>query len=492
MKRAFNPFLPGHEYIPDGEPYVFGNRVYIYGSHDRFDGAKYCMNDYVCWSAPVCDLADWRYEGVIYEKSADPLNKNGERCLYAPDVAQGADGRYYLYYTLDMLGVMSVAVCDTPAGQYRFYGYVKHQDDHIIGTKRGDLNQFDPGVLVDDDGRVHLYSGIALSKHIIPVLPQKLFFLVDLNRKRDGCYHMELEQDMITVKRGPKKLLSRAGERKDSFFGHEFLEASSIRKIHGKYYLIYSSYHGHELCYAVSNKPDGGFEYGGTIVSNGDIFLCGRTEANAVNYIANNHGSIIEINGQWYVFYHRHTNLCQFSRQACAEPINILPDGSIPQVEMTSCGLNGGPLLGEGEYEARIACQLYSGKGAKRYPYKKGAKTTIHPYFTQDQPDAAECRQYIANMRDGATAGFKYFEMDKLNQISVSVRGTASGKLEVRTQPKGASIAEIPITARPGCQSFSAMVKQMNGVCALYFTYRGQGYMDFDTFTLASYKDKLD
>ena len=37
-KQAFNPYLPSWEYIPDGEPYVFGDRVYVYGSHDYFNG----------------------------------------------------------------------------------------------------------------------------------------------------------------------------------------------------------------------------------------------------------------------------------------------------------------------------------------------------------------------------------------------------------------------------------------------------------------------
>ena len=36
-KQAFNPYLPSWEYIPDGEPYVFGGRVYIYGSHDMYN-----------------------------------------------------------------------------------------------------------------------------------------------------------------------------------------------------------------------------------------------------------------------------------------------------------------------------------------------------------------------------------------------------------------------------------------------------------------------
>ena len=77
-KQAFNPYLPSWEYIPDGEPYVFGDRVYVYGSHDYFNGYVFCMGDYVCWSAPVDDLGNWRYEGVIYPKTADPLNPEGK------------------------------------------------------------------------------------------------------------------------------------------------------------------------------------------------------------------------------------------------------------------------------------------------------------------------------------------------------------------------------------------------------------------------------
>ena len=73
-KQAYNPYLPSFEYVPDGEPRVFGERVYVYGSHDRFDGPDFCVNDYVCWSAPVSDLTDWRYEGVIYRAGQDAKN----------------------------------------------------------------------------------------------------------------------------------------------------------------------------------------------------------------------------------------------------------------------------------------------------------------------------------------------------------------------------------------------------------------------------------
>ena len=65
-KQAYNPYLPSYEYVPDGEPYVFGDRLYVYGSHDKFNGDTFCVNDYVCWSASVDDLGDWRFEGIIF------------------------------------------------------------------------------------------------------------------------------------------------------------------------------------------------------------------------------------------------------------------------------------------------------------------------------------------------------------------------------------------------------------------------------------------
>ena len=159
--QAFNPYLPSWEYIPDGEPYVFGDRVYVYGSHDKFNAPIFCVKDYVCWSAPLNNLADWSCSGVIFRKNQDPMNRTGLRLLFAPDVAPGPDGRYYLYYAYDFLGTIGVAVCDKPDGQYEFYGHVHYADGTLLGRRKGDEFPFDPGVLVDDDDRVYLYSGFA-------------------------------------------------------------------------------------------------------------------------------------------------------------------------------------------------------------------------------------------------------------------------------------------------------------------------------------------
>lgn len=479
--QAFNPFLPSYEYIPDAEPYVFGDRVYIYGSHDKFNGERFCENDYVCWSAPLDQLDAWRYEGVIYRKDQDPMNEDGSRCLYAPDIQQGLDGRYYLYYALDDLGIMSVAVCDTPTGSFEYYGSVKYPNGKIVGDREGDIFQFDPGIFIDDDERIYLYSGISPedSRDVDRAFK---------NRRYEGAYCMELERDMLTVKEGPKVIIPKKGYADGTDFeGHEFFEASSMRKINDKYYFIYSSINGHELCYALSDRPDGGFVYGGTIISNGDIYLDGRTQAESLNYTGNNHGSLVEIKGQWYVFYHRQTNQHSFSRQACAEKIYIDKDGHIKQVEMTSCGLNDGPLEGKGEYEAYIACNLFSKEGAHFYSSSEKSREDYkkHPYFTQTGTDREENGdQYIANMQDGATAGFKYFNLQNASKISVQVRGNANGEMVVSSVIGGDILAHIPIDANDTYQYFASELKVRNDVSALYFQFNGDGYLDFKSFIL--------
>ena len=177
-----NPYLPSWEYIPDGEPYVFDGRVYVYGSHDKFNGWAFCLNDYVCWSAPVDDLGNWRYEGVIYRKDQDPRNADGHACLYAPDVTVGPDGRYYLYYVLDKEDVVSVAVCDTPAGQYEFYGYVHDKNGGLLGERPGDEPQFDPGLLTEGDV-TYLYTGFCAAN----------------DAKRHGPMLTVLDKDMLTI-----------------------------------------------------------------------------------------------------------------------------------------------------------------------------------------------------------------------------------------------------------------------------------------------------
>jgi arabinoxylan arabinofuranohydrolase len=369
-----NPYLPNWEYIPDGEPRVFGDRIYVYGSHDRKDSIDFCDYKLKVWSAPVSDPTKWVCHGDIF-RSRDGHDSPSDvdwtdELLFAPDVVERG-GKYYLYaYIVNAKGC--VAVADRPEGPFRLlsryeYDIPNHYDNGTF---------IDPGVLVDDDGRVYIYCGY------------------------QGSYMCELKDNMYEAVPGSYKLdIIPTAEP------HRFFEACSPRKINGTYYLIYSPQRGSCLDYATSDSPTGPFSYRGTIIDNGIDFPGG-----------NDHGSVCCVNGQWYIFYHRMTNGTIMSRRGCVERIEILPDGTIPQVEMTSLGFE--ESLNPYDFtQADTACVL-----------KGGCYITETSVF--ERP--------IVNVTDGCVMGWKYFDFgedfaSKTMQIRLKLRGTGSrGRVHVR------------------------------------------------------------
>lgn len=374
-----NPYLPNWEYIPDGEPRVFGDRIYVYGSHDRKDSIDFCDYKLKVWSAPVSDPTKWVCHGDIF-RSRDGHDSPSDvdwtdELLFAPDVVERG-GKYYLYaYIVNAKGC--VAVADRPEGPFRLlsryeYDIPNHYDNGTF---------IDPGVLVDDDGRVYIYCGY------------------------QGSYMCELKDNMYEAVPGSYKLdIIPTAEP------HRFFEACSPRKINGTYYLIYSPQRGSCLDYATSDSPTGPFTYRGTIIDNGIDFPGG-----------NDHGSVCCVNGQWYIFYHRMTNGTIMSRRGCVERIEILPDGTIPQVEMTSLGFE--ESLNPYDFtQADTACVL-----------KGGCYITETSVF--ERP--------IVNVTDGCVMGWKYFDFgedfaSKTMQIRLKLRGTGSrGRVHVRLDSEG-------------------------------------------------------
>ena len=235
---------------------------------------------------------------------------------------------------------------DHQEGPFTLLGKYNYSDEDA-----GDNGIFnDAGVLVDDDGRVHIYYGFT-ENHYGEIDP------ADMRTIIPGSYRA----DMI-----PR------GEGDDDFF-----EASSPRKINGKYYLIYSPRKGSRLFYAISDSPTGPFRRMGAIIDNGVDYPAG-----------NDHGSVCCINGQWYIFYHRMTNGSIMQRQGCVERIEILPDGTIPQVEMTSLGFEES-LSPYRITPAEIACVL-----------KGGCFVTEKDIFTR----------VITGIKTGSVIGYRYFD----------------------------------------------------------------------------------
>lgn len=483
--QAFNPYLPQNVYIPDGEPHVFGERVYVFGSHDRQGGNTFCMLPYEVWSAPVDDLANWTSKGINYTAEDDPHKDENHRYLYAPDCVQGPDGRYYLYYCFGgYSNPISVAVCDTPDGTYHYYGDVHTADGEPL--HRG--IPFDPAV-INDGGVIRLYYGAGypfdnMRCFLTNPLCDKLTTAIlgktteEIRSEKGGVFGpvaVTLQNDMLTVASEPQKIMP-SKTRGTQWAKEPFFEASSIRKIGSTYYFVYSSWANHALCYATSAYPDRDFTYRGVIISNGDIGLYGRKKKDRVNATGNNHGGLVQIGEQWYIFYHRLTHLTNYSRQGCAEPITILPDGSIPQVEMTSCGLNNGPLCGTGTYPASICCNLTNGK----MPHISAKEVKgIVPCIDDEYGET-----YVKNIANDMWVGYKYFDMTYTKAVTFRYRGSGTGKLKLMGALGGAPLAEAHIAPAAAWAPVRFELCSGSARQALFLYYTGNGTIDLRDFTL--------
>lgn len=471
MALSHNPYLPLWEHIPDGEPRVFGDRLYVFGSHDLENGHEFCEQDYVTWSTPCDDLSKWRYEGIIYRKDQDPDNTDHQP-LYAPDVVQGPDGRYYLYYCVKFQDSIQVAVADRPTGPYAFLGSVCYPD----GRRMQENQPYDPSVLVDK-GHVYLYFGFAPCMINIPRYK---------NQDLKGCSVVELAQDMRTVLQGPSIVLpSQRYGAGTAFEGNEYFEGPSIRKIGQTYYLLYSSVNTHQLCYATSTDPMHGFTYRGCIVSNGDVGYHGRKEADKLMSVGNDHGGLVKVNGTWYMFYHRHTSLNQYNRQGCAEHVQILPDGSIPQVTITTSGLHDGLLPGKGIYPAVLCCNLTNGHMGALSSLGRTNKEVDFPYLASDaspsmnEPDT-EAERYIANISNGTKIGYKYLRLADTRKIRMRFRGTGDGHFWIRTQMDNeeTNAGKLEIKQADVWTDVAADTDFQESDQELYLVYEGTGKLD--------------
>ena len=417
-----NPYMPLWEHIPDGEPYVFEDpdqpgkkRVYVYGSHDNLI-TEYCGRDQVVWSASVDSLNNWRYDGVILvvdkNRDGEPFDSVGTAdVLYAPDVTLVTDANgkktYYLFPN-DQTGGRNglIAKSDRPDGPFEVCNWNADDPNQVEGVL-----QFDPAVFVDDDGRVYGYWGFERS------------------------YAAEFDpQTMATVKPGTKIVEDMiSGRNQAGVFS--FFEASSIRKIKDKYVFIYSRFtkdgefglptSNYTLAYCYSDNPLGPWTYGGTIIDGR-----AREKDEQGNVIAsatpdgNTHGSICEINGQWYVFYHRQTGTNEYARQAMVAPIDVKgEEGKGGKVEISEGEYNsqGFALNGLDPFERHSAgiCCWYTGPKPATHEWPNNTfygSYVAAGYGTDDKFDAPydirNNTNLVVNNTDGSIVGYKYFNFD--------------------------------------------------------------------------------
>lgn len=470
--KGANPYMPLWEHVPDGEPRVFEHngekRVYVYGSHD-IAITEYCGRDYVVWSAPVEDLTNWTCHGVAYETHYDSI-------LYAPDVVK-KDDTYYLYAAERKGNLIVVASSNTPWGPF----------ENPVETKLG----FDPGVLVDDDGKIYAYWGGCAAP----------------------CYIVEMEDDMATMKE--ETLVSNPLGHSTCPWnpvddGHislddAFFEASSPRKVMGKYvYLfsrryekpvpelgVYTDNNGF-LSYRFSDSPFGPFHDGGDISFNGGEILKDADGCGTMTYQwGNNHGSIMEVNGKWYIFYHRQTGVNEFSRQAMLEPVDVAlgkdgllyigdvkyADGepvSSSVVEMTSQGPHINGLDAYKWISAGYACHIY---GSKTRAY-------IKPGYEKDDDISTP----VVDLTSGTTVGFRYlqFGANSPKTVTAVLGEHKSLRVNVRIDSYNGKIVGSMIFDINECEKTVTITSGIIGKHAIYFEFISDEsgvVASFDRFT---------
>lgn len=496
---AQNPFLPLWEFIPDGEPYVFEDpdrpgeyRVYIYGSHDSAI-KEYCGYEQVVWSASVNDLTNWRYDGVAFVSARDAKGKllrsdgRGDM-LYAPDVCERieADGTktYFLYPNNQEGGRQGmIAKSKRPDGPFEVCNWSKTNPRETDGVLR-----FDPGVFIDDDGRVYGYWGFeeSLAAELDPVT-------------------------MCTVKPGTEIVKDMIPNRNQDQT-YRFFEASSIRKIQDKYVFIYSRFtrdgedglptSNYTLAYAYSDNPLGPFTYGGTIIDGRALepdIITGKLRATATSG-GNTHGSIFEANGQWWVVYHRQTGLNEYNRQAMTAPIEVKVEKgkggkvTISQGEYTSEGFAIEGLNPLNRTAAGIAC-YYTGPKPSENEYPNFRHSG--PYMNPTRFDEKSCAgpfnlklpaTPVVNCTNGSILGYKYFNFDKMNKqgtgtldinlIPQGVKGTIEVMLGSPYEQRGGEVVgtlELSADAKKVLTTYHIPVKNLRakkGKQALYFRFK--------------------
>lgn len=338
-----NPYLPLWEHLPDGEPRVFEDpdkpgksRAYIIGSHDlRF--TSYCGPDIRIWSAPVEDLSSWRDEGAVFTYQSD----DKWDVMYAPDLVEvkrkNGKKEYYLYpHSRGPNREPLVAKSNRPDGPFTPINLTEDGKRTVPGSILG----FDPAVYIeyvtdpkDPDYEIgfRAYAYWGFQRSLAAQLDQNTMYSLRPGTKIiDRFLPASSRYGVIRDPQGTVFPQIYPGEDLGTF---NFFEASSIRKVGNKFVSIYSGYSGPEygvgssnstLRYVVGDSPLGPWKSGGVLVdSRAPVLNKNGNAIQTTNAGHNTHGSIQEINGQWYVFYHRPPRGFGFARQAMVAPISV-------------------------------------------------------------------------------------------------------------------------------------------------------------------------
>jgi len=453
---AQNPYLPLWEHLPDGEPRVFEDpdqpgkfRAYIIGSHD-LKYTEYCGPDIRMWSAPVEDLSQWRDEGAIFTYYI-----NGQwDTMFAPDLVEVKDKEtgektYYLYpHSRGWRRVPMVAKSNRPNGPFTPVNITADGQQCVEGS----MIDFDPSVFIEpvtnkkdpdfNKGfRAYVFYGFQHST--AAELDQETMYSVRPGTQiRDYFIPASARYGEVRDPEGTKYPALYKGQNPGEF---NFFEASSIRQIGNKYVMVFSGYSGPDyglgstnsaLRYAYGDSPLGPWRSGGVLVdSRGVVLSEDGSHLITGNAAHNTHGSLQEINGQWYVFYHRPPRGFGNARQAMVAPVKIewdkKPVAKGGQVRITGYD----PFAADNEWTAQASNgDHYTGAevtsegfqifGLPPYQYYSAgiAAFMSDNQCMQDNFDVWHNGMELAGLKNKAIVGFNYFGFGGLAEDTKGVK----------------------------------------------------------------------
>ncbi len=410
LTSAQNPVCPIGTYFSDPTARVWPDgKLYIYGSTDE------ALDHWCSYKHDVLftnDLKHWnRVNDIFASKGPKDSVAGTDALLWAPD-AMYRNGKYYLYFcTPDKAYSEGVATSSSPLGPF---GEAKKI---AVGKYPG----IDPTIFVDDDGQAYYYWG-------------------QFNLK--GA---KVNPDMTTI--DTSTIHTDIITRKEHFFH----EGSFVFKRKGIYYVLFADEERRDhrptcLGYATGSSPFGPFSYRGIIIDN---FGCDPESWN-------NHGSVAEYQGQWYVFYHRSSQGSQEMRRTCMELIHFNPDGSIPEVEMTSQGAVK-PLPANTRIEAERTCFMMG--------------------YCRVKP-AGKGNEVIGDIKNNDKAAFKYLDFGNgVSTFKVNAEAFNGGTIVLHRDSKdGAVIGRLSIPRmgpQKGFKEYTCSVIRTTGIKALWLEFKG-------------------
>lgn len=477
LANAQNPYLPLWEHLPDGEPRVFEDpdnpgkqRAYIIGSHDiTYTG--YCGNDIRMWSAPVEDLSKWRDEGPIFTHFVDGQWDT----MFAPDLVEVKDRKtgkktYYLYpHSRGWRRVAMVCKSDRPDGPFTPVNLTEDGRQCLPGS----MIDFDPSVFIEyvtdkkdpdyDKGfRAYVFYGFQRST-AFELDQNNMYALRPGTKVHDYFIPASSRYGEVRDPKGTEYPALYKGQDPGDF---NFFEASSIRQVGNKYVMVFSGYSGPDyglgstnsaLRYAFGDSPLGPWRSGGVLVdSRGVVPNTDGTRLITTNAAHNTHGSIEQINGQWYVFYHRPPRGFGNARQAMVAPVKIIwdkkkvADGGTVKItaydpysknnEWTAAASDGTEYAG-----AEVTSEGFQIFGLPPYRYySAGIACYMSGYnWMQDNHDIWNNSMDLAGITNGGIIGFKYFGIEGLKKDTKGVKafnGISKGDsatLNLRLTPGG-------------------------------------------------------